>query len=104
MFRTAAALLALTVLIAAAPARAITAGDVVDKMDPPARSSFLGGAVDMASYHYARTGKQQKADCVVQWFFRTDGALREVLGVFGNYKEHEAVALLDVLMNRHCGE
>ena len=86
------------------PALAITAGDVVEKMKGYEDVRFIAGAVDMYSHLMARNGSQQKADCAVTWFFETDGALREVLGVFENYRDKDAVALIEILINRHCSK
>jgi len=89
---------------AAGPALAITAGDVMDKMNSDQRSSFLSGAVDMASHLYAIDGNRTKGECALDWYFRTEGSLREVHTFFDAHKDKDAVGLLSILINRHCGK
>jgi len=91
-------------VVAARPAAAITAGDVMDKMDGHERASFLAGAADMASYLYALAGNRTKADCVVDWHFHQEGSLREIHDVFNAHKDLDAVGVLSVLIDRHCGK
>lgn len=86
------------------PARAVTAGDVVDKMDPHQRNAFISGAVDMASQLYWRAGNTEKGNCAIKWYFETDGSVGEVMGLLENYKDKEAVSLIEVLISRHCGK
>jgi hypothetical protein len=91
-------------VLAAGPALAITAGDVMDKMNGDQRSSFLSGAVDMAAHLYAINGNREKADCAVNWYFRTEGSLREVYKFLDAHKDKDAVGILSILINRHCGK
>ena len=103
-FSCALVLSSLLLLLMPNPAMSITAEDVVSRMEPPGRSNFIAGAVDMYSHLAARYGDRQKADCAVQWFFDTDDALAEVLTVFENFPDRDAVAVLEVLLNRRCGD
>lgn len=83
---------------------ALTAGDVLDKMNADQRTGFNSGAVDMASHLFAADGKFVKAKCALDWFFRTDGSVKEVHTFFEAHRDKDAVALLHVLINRKCGE
>lgn len=106
-FAAAAAVIAATAFFSmfpSSPARAIDAGEVMDKMDAGQRAGFLAGAVDMASHLYAATGNQEKSRCVVDWFFREEGTLRQVHSFFESHKDKDAVALLAILIDRHCGK
>lgn len=94
----------LPVVFAAGPALAIDAGDVMDKMEPRERHGFIGGAVDMASHLYAVNGNREKADCAVTWFFDDENSLREIHDFFDAHKDKDAVGLLSILIDRHCGE
>jgi hypothetical protein len=85
------------------PALAITAGDVLNKMEPLKQSGFLGGAVDMASHFFAVEGNSAKAKCAVDWFFRDEKSVSEIFVFFEAQKDKDAVALLHVLINRKCG-
>lgn len=88
----------------ATPACAIDAGDVMDKMQPCERSGFIAGAADMASHLYAVQGNRVKADCIVNWVFRDDDSLRAIHGFFDQYNDKDAVGLLSILIDRHCGK
>jgi hypothetical protein len=90
--------------LSSAPAAAITAGDVLDKMDGQERVSFLAGAVDMASFLFALAGNHAKADCAVDWHFHQEGSLEEIRDVFSAHKDLDAVGVLSVLIDRHCGK
>lgn len=101
---TTAAVLAL--VLAATPAFAITAGDVLDRMDAKERAAYIDGALDMAWYTALSEKNPQKADCISAWFFPKGGnpeAVRELLGVLNRNKELQAAALINVVINRHCG-
>jgi hypothetical protein len=87
-----------------APARAIDAGEVMDKMSDDERSGFIAGSVDMAAHLYAMDGNGEKADCAVKWLFDDESSLEEIFAFFDAHKGRDAVGLLSVLINRHCGE
>lgn len=94
----------LATVLAAGPALAIDAGDVMDRMEPRERHGFIGGAVDMASHLYAVNGNREKADCAVAWFFDDENSLSEIHDFFDAHKDKDAVGLLSILIDRHCGE
>ena len=85
------------------PAHAITADDVLNRMDGGQRSGFISGAVDMASHLFAVAGDREKASCAVKWLFDNDDGLLEVIAFFELHPERDAVALIDILINRQCG-
>lgn len=93
-----------SLFLGSTPACAIDAGDVMDKMEPCERSGFVAGAVDMASHLYAANGNREKADCAVDWLFRQENSLQEVHAFFDQYKDKDAVGLLSILIDRHCGK
>lgn len=97
-------MVALLLLLASQPALAITAGEVIEKMEPEQRSGFIAGAVDMASHLYAVNGDREKADCAVNWLFGNEESNREIHAFFEAHQERDAVGLLSVLINRHCGK
>lgn len=85
-------------------ASAITAGDIVDRMNARESSHFIAGAVDMASHLYAVAGNRAKADCATEWLFDNEDSNREINAFFGRHKEQDAVQLLSILIDRHCGK
>ena len=86
------------------PAAAIDAGDVVDKMDARESSHFIAGAVDMASHLYAVAGNREKADCATKWLFDNEDSNREIHTFLEAHKDKDAVGLLSILIDRHCGK
>jgi hypothetical protein len=58
----------------------------------------------MASYLFAVAGNRTKADCAVQWYFGKEEATREIHAVFEAHKDTDAVGILAVLIDRHCGK
>lgn len=100
----ACAAVVLPFLFSSNPACAINAGDVMDKMEPSERSGFIAGAVDMASHLYAATGNRKKADCAVEWLFVREATLSEIHAFFDQHKDRDAVGLLSIMIDRHCGK
>lgn len=90
--------------LAAGPAAAINAGDVMDKMDSRQRASFIAGAVDMSSHLYALAGNRAKADCATRWLFGNRDSNQEIHAFFEAHKDKDAVGLLSILIDRHCGK
>lgn len=83
-------------------ANAITAGDVVEKMSNDQAAQYLSGAVDMVLYLDSMNGEGQKAECILNWYYRDKSSPAEVIAVFGNYKDKPAIGLLHILIDRHC--
>jgi hypothetical protein len=96
-------LLTLTALALFLPtqAHAVTAGDVLDRMNAEQRGGFMNGALDMFSYELATTGQGDKAECVINWYFEGQGP-EEIAAVFANHRDMPAVAILRTLADRHC--
>ena len=85
-------------------AHALTAADVTEKLNSDQRSSFVAGAVDMASHMFAVNGDQEKARCTLDWFFESESPWPEIHSFFEEHSERDAVAVLHVLINRKCGQ
>lgn len=91
----------------AKPAFALTAGDVVDKMDSKQQHAYLWGAMEMTLYLVATQEKNNaRAQCIANWYFEggkaSADAAAEILDVFHANKAKPAMALLQVVINRHC--
>lgn len=82
--------------------KAITAGDVVDKMSEDQQYGYLTGAVDMVIFLHSSNGEGDRAECILNWFYRDDASAKEIVAVFHNYKDKPAIGILHVLINRHC--
>lgn len=97
---------ALIAMVFAAPAFAITAGDLLDRMTEPEREGYIQGALEMAMFMAATQERNStKAQCTFDRFFGDTSAeaARELIAVFGANKDRDAVALITIVINRHCG-
>lgn len=93
------------ILLTAAPAFAITAGDVLDRMSLKEQAAYLGGTVEMAMYLSGSQSNGEHASCILNWFYSKEGTAQdEVLATFGKYRDKPAAGLIKVLIVRHCGE
>lgn len=96
---------AIVFALIATPAFALTGGDVIDKMTDKERAGYLIGAVEMAMYNASTAGNGKRAECISTWYFSQDGkAQKAVVAAFAQYKDRPAVALLNALINRQCGQ
>lgn len=86
------------------PAVALTASDVMDKMNSDERTGFIAGAGDMASHMFAVHGDPDKAQCAVDWLFNGEDPWPAIDAFFGAHRDKDAVAVLHVLINRKCGK
>jgi hypothetical protein len=94
----------LTAGVMAGPALALTAEDVMDRMESKERHGFLGGAVSMAAHLYAIDGNREKGECALNWFFRIEDSLRQIHRFFDAHKEKDPIMLLAILIDRRCGK
>ena len=92
----------ITILVGiSSPAFALTAGEVIDRMDTGQRSGFVTGAVEMYAQLTERAGEAEKAECAMEWY-RSPDSVVQIRQVFSHYKDKVATAVLEALINRHC--
>lgn len=104
MTRLYAAALLLTSGLMNSPAFAITAGDVMNKMEQKERFGYITGLVDMLSYTAILTGNRPRAECISKAFYgKKDEAWGDVVELFGRYPDKSPEGLVVVLMNQACG-
>lgn len=91
-------------LLAAVPAWAITAADVLDRMTEKERDGYITGAVDSAMYLASAQEKNDaKAECILNWFYgKNASGPKQVIDTFRRYRDKPAVALINVLINQTC--
>ena len=83
---------------------AITAKDVMDKMEEKERFAYVTGLVDMLSYEALLSGNQTRAQCIVGAFYgQKDQTWPLVFQTFGKYPDKAPEGLVVVLMNHACG-
>lgn len=88
-------------LVIPAQAFAVSAGDFLDSMTADERNGFMNGALDMLAYDYSEAGQQDRAACVIQWYFEGNGP-REVAAAFDSHRDLPAVAIIKTLASRSC--
>lgn len=98
-----AALLACFAL-AAHPTAAITARDVMEKMEQKERFGYLTGLIDMMSYQALLAGDRARAECISKAYYGKQKEMWErMFETFGKYPEKAPEGLVVVLMKRECG-
>lgn len=97
-----AAVLAVFVL-AVHPAAAITARDVMEKMEQKERYGYLTGLVDMMSYQTLLAGDKTRAECISKAFYSRNDMTTRILETFSKYPDRAPEGLIVVLMKRECG-
>lgn len=98
-------LLAAAMLGAPAPALALTADEVGNKMNSDQFAAWLAGANDMAGYLFVRLGDPERARCMQEWGDRDrQEYIREIVDTLRANPTLPAAAVYEVLIKRHCGE
>ena len=98
--------LAVAVLLAgfAQPAAAITARDVMEKMEQKQRFGYLTGLIDMMSYQVLLAGDRNRAECISKAYYGKQSDMdAQIFATFSKYPDRAPEALLVVLMKRACG-
>lgn len=89
--------------LTATPALAITARDVMEKMEQKERYSYLTGLIDMMSYQALLGGDRTRAECISNAFYKRGEMPARILETFGKHLDKAPEGLVVVLMKRECG-
>jgi len=85
------------------PAAAITANDVMKKMNQDTRFGYLSGLVDMLAYQTAANGDRTRGDCITDMFYREkDNSWPRLLEVLEKFPDKRPDVLVSVLANQLC--
>ena len=103
MSRTKSAALLVCFALAAHPAAAITARDVMEKMEQKERFSYLTGLIDMMSYQVLLAGDRVRAECISKAFYSRNDMSVRILETFSKYPDKAPEGLVAALMKRECG-
>ena len=101
------ALSAVALLTTATPARAVTAGDVLNRMTEKERLGYITGAIDMVMYleQAEAKGSTPRSACILNWFYAKEApGPKQVLTLFSAYPDKPAVGLIKIAMDRACGK
>ena len=88
---------------AAQPAEAITARELMEKMDRNQRFGYLTGLIDMMSYQALLAGDRARAECISDAFYKNNTMSDRIYETFGKYPDKSPEGLVVVLMKRECG-
>jgi len=69
-------------------------------------SGYLSGMLDMLTYQASIGGNKEKANCIVETYYRSgrDKALEKMLAAFELLPEKYPASIVTVLVNKACGE
>lgn len=88
------------------PAHAINGGDVIHKMSPEARVSYITGLVEAFGYARFRKDKpsQDGMKCIIDWYYKGGDATKlQIKTWFDKHADKPASVLLFTLIKRKCG-
>jgi hypothetical protein len=96
--------LAAALALSNAPAAAITAEDVMAKMNVEKRVGYLTGLIDMLAYQAAATGNNKKAICITDSFYREqkEQSWKRLLTVLEEYSDKRPEILVTALAKQLC--
>jgi hypothetical protein len=91
-------------LVASLPVTALTAQDVMEKMEEGEAHTYLFASIEMAAFLARAQGDDARSKCILDWWLNNPATDKKVLAAFDRYPDRQASAILYVLMNRACGE
>lgn len=97
------AMILLGIVAVARPAAAITAGDVLDKMNADQRGTYLAGTIEMAAFLAGLGGNKPRAECIVDWYYNKTGTA-DVVGGLAQFKDRQALPVIYFFIKKACGE
>lgn len=98
-----AAIVSTTVASLTPHASAFTGEEMMTVFNERERSLYIAGLVDMAAWQFAGSKQQERAECVLQWFYTDDLQVQERLeNLFVEYPNQEAGKVTLALIGRTC--
>lgn len=85
------------------PSLALTGEDVLDWMSKDERGGYLSGSVEMAAFLSSIQGNNERADCIMDWYYKQDGPAR-VVAALSRYKDRQALPVIHLMIKKACGE
>jgi len=106
--KTAKALCFGSLLTMANTASAVTADDVMNKMNDDQRGSYIAGVVEALAFSRWLSDKPEKSgmDCIHNWLYgeESESSIRSYFEWFDRHPEKPAAPLLYLLIKKECGE
>lgn len=100
--RSCVLMIAIVSLLVSYEATAMTAGDVLDRMETVESAGYIAGAVNMMAQMVHLGGDPARAQCIYDWYYQSDDAKAAVVQVFELYPDRVPEHLLITLVNRAC--
>jgi hypothetical protein len=100
-----AALAGIAMFLAAQPASAVTAEDVMTKMSSEYGQGYLSGMIDMLAYQTGANGNVAKGNCIIDAFFdekRSAASWAKLRAMYREHRDKRPEILLTVLANQIC--
>lgn len=91
-----------SVLMATNVSHALTAREVMQEMPEQKRFSYLSGIVDTLSYQSLLDGNRQRAECIVNAFYKDKDGLGRIINMLYAYPDKGPVAILLVALKKEC--
>ncbi|MEL7444255.1 MAG: hypothetical protein AAGK02_00385 [Pseudomonadota bacterium] len=93
-------------LAGGATARDLSAGFVVQEMDPALRYPFISGIVEGIAYaRFVAEGRSETPGmaCIYQWFYEEEGTAATIYAAFERFPDYLPGAVIGALVERRCG-
>lgn len=102
----AAAVALSTLLSGNAQAESLSAGFVVNDMQPDEQYTYVAGIAEGLAYMlFVADGRAEEPGmrCVYQWFYEEDGTIENIWAAFQRFPDHLPGAVMAALIQRRCG-
>ena len=89
-----------------ASAQEMTAGVILEKMEPKEQVSYMAGIIEGLAYaRYEKDGKKTEGmGCIYQWFHNNDKTLGKIDAAFRRFKDYPPGAVIAAMVKKECGE
>jgi hypothetical protein len=84
-------------------ATAITSQDVTSRMSADMSKGYVAGLVDMLSYEAVLESNRDRAQCIVDAFYRNDSVPGKVADAMLAFPDKEPAIVLIAVMKQICG-
>lgn len=94
----------LTASISAFAQTEMTAGVVMERMEPEERWTYISGIIEgLAAARYRQGGQDMAGmECIYGWFYGQNGAAEQILEAFQAFPEHMPGMVISVLLDQVC--
>lgn len=90
----------------ASNAEDLSAGTVLERMEPKERYTYVAGIVEGLAYaRFVSDGREEEPGmrCIYDWFYGEDGSVETIWSAFARFPDHLPGAVTAALVERRCG-